>query len=426
MKKLLLNNWSLKLASVLLAALLWFLTVQIYDPQDVKTFSNIPVKLINTSLLDKQDKVYEVLEGTDTVRVTIKAPTSVIGQLRASDIVAEADVSRLTDINTVPITYSVQNVDSENITGDHDVVRLDVENRKTRWISVVSNTIGEVAEGYMVYSATPDQNRIEVSGPESVVNSVDHAGVEVDVTNATVDLSANVEITLYDAENQIVDQDNLTLNEKYMHMTVEVLAAKTVPVEVDYSGVPETGYVVTGELTVEPSSIEIAGRQSAIEGVSKITIPAEKLSIAGATEDVVETIRIRDILPENTRLADSSFNGRVTVTVGVEPIAEKTVEVLSENISIVNIPQGVEAELTDSLSRNMVRVSGLNARISQLQSGNIKGTVDVAAWLERNNIQTLESGVYTLPVELNLENDITQENDISVRVTITVPQTQEE
>ncbi len=196
MKKLLLNNWLLKLASVVLAALLWFLTVQIYDPQDVRTFSNIPVKLVNAGLLEKQNKVYEVLGGTDSVRVTVKAPTSIIGQLRATDIVAEADVSRLTDINTVPITYYIQNVDSDNITGDHDVVNLKVENRRTRWINVVSGTIGEVAEGYMIYAATPDQNRIEISGPESAVNNVDRAEVVVDVTGATVDLSANAEIIL--------------------------------------------------------------------------------------------------------------------------------------------------------------------------------------------------------------------------------------
>ena len=425
MKKLLLNNWSLKLVSVVLAALLWFLTVQIYDPQDSRTFSNVPVKLVNTGLLEKQDKIYQVLNDTDTVRVTVKAPTSVISQLRASDIVAEADVSRLTDINTVPITYYIQNVDPDNISGDHDVVSLDVENRKSRWINVVSGTVGEVAEGYMVYSATPDQNRVEIAGPESIVDEVDHAEVVVDVTNAMVDLSANVEIVLYDGAGRVMDQDNLTMNEKYMHMAVEVLAYKTVAVDVDYSGVPETGYAVTGDISLEPSSVEIAGRQSVIDNISKITIPAEKLSIAGATEDVVETIRIRDILPENTKLADTGFNGRVTVTIGVESVTEKTLELRPENITLQNVPEGVEAALADSQSRYMVRLSGLSSKLATLQAASLQGTIDVTAWMKANDMQNLESGIYSLPLDLRLADDVTMENDVDVRVTIKALQEEE-
>jgi len=418
MKKLLLNNWLLKLASVVLAALLWFLTVQIYDPQDVRTFSNIPVKLVNAGLLEKQNKVYEVLGGTDSVRVTVKAPTSIIGQLRATDIVAEADVSRLTDINTVPITYYIQNVDSDNITGDHDVVNLKVENRRTRWINVVSGTIGEVAEGYMIYAATPDQNRIEISGPESAVNNVDRAEVVVDVTGATVDLSANAEIILYDSTNQPVDTENLNMNEKYMHMSVEVLAYKEVPIEVDYSGVPENGYLVTDEITVEPSSVVIAGRASAIENASKVVIPADRINISGANSDVVEIVRIRDILPENTKLADTSFNGRVTVTIGIEPKSDKSVELSTERITLLNVPEGVNATVNGDQARIITRLSGLSDNLSSIHSLILKGTVDVGKWMEDNGLTTLEPGVYTMPVQLEIPGEVTVENDISVRVTV--------
>ena len=78
MKKKILHNWVLKLASLLLAFVLWFLVVQIDDPSDSTTFYNVPVNLTNTELLEKENKVYEVLNGTDTIRVTVRAPRSVI------------------------------------------------------------------------------------------------------------------------------------------------------------------------------------------------------------------------------------------------------------------------------------------------------------------------------------------------------------
>ena len=103
MRKKLTHNLGLKLASLVLAFILWFLVVQINDPKDTERFTNVQVKLINTELLEKEGKVYEVLDNTDKVSVTVSAPRSIIDQMRASDIVAEADVSRLTDINTIAI-----------------------------------------------------------------------------------------------------------------------------------------------------------------------------------------------------------------------------------------------------------------------------------------------------------------------------------
>ena len=95
MRKRIFKNWGLKLASLLLAFILWFLVVQIEDPIGNKTFNNITVRLVNTELLENENKVYEVLDGTDTVDVTVSAPNSIREQLRAADIVAEADISKL-------------------------------------------------------------------------------------------------------------------------------------------------------------------------------------------------------------------------------------------------------------------------------------------------------------------------------------------
>ena len=137
MKKRILNNLGIKFMSLLLAILLWFLVAQSDDPQETTPYFTIPVKLINTELLDQQNKVYEVLDNTDTVKVTIRAPRSIVRELRSSDIIAVADMSKLTDINTIAITYTVQNTNPENIQsirGDHDVVKLNVEERASKLV----------------------------------------------------------------------------------------------------------------------------------------------------------------------------------------------------------------------------------------------------------------------------------------------------
>lgn len=418
MRKKLLHNWALKLASLFLAVVIWFLVVQINDPPDTKVYSNIPVKLINTELLKEQNKVYEVLDDTDVVNVTVRAPKSVFEVLRASDIVAEADVSKITDINTIAIEFSVQNVDGwDSVEGNHDVVRLNVEDKRTRWIKVVYNTIGEVAENYMIASAEPDQNIIEISGPKSVIDSVSHAGVEIDVEGATSNRSANVDITLYDDEGNVVNQDNIDKNVEYVRMEVEVLATKEVPIEVNYMGVPADGYVATGVVSSDPETVKIAGGTYTLSRISKISVPAERLNITGESSDMSDVIDIRDFLPDNVRLADGEFNGKITATVAIDPIVDKTLEIPIDNIIVINLPQGLSAQKPEGVGYVGLHVSGLAEYINPLHAAEIRGTVDVAAWMEEQELVELEAGSYLLPITFMLGDDVTTE-DVGIRLSI--------
>lgn len=418
MRKRLLNNWILKLASLVLAIVIWFLVVQINDPPDTKTFSNISVKLINTELLQRENKVYEVLDDTDVVSVTVRAPKSVFENLRASDIVAVADVSKITDINTIEIDYSTPNVEGvDSVEGNHDVVRLSVEDRATRWIKVVYNTIGEVAENYMIASAEPDQTMIEISGPKSVVDLVSYAGVEINVEGATADRSANVDITLYDTEDKIVEQDKIVKNVEHVRMQVEVLATKEVPIEINYMGVPAEGYVATGVIASEPDMVKIAGSVYALSRVSTISIPEERLNITGESSDMTDIVDIRDYLPDNVRLADSDFNGRITTTIYIEPIIEKTLEIPVANVSIINLPEGMGALIPEELEYFTLNVSGLGEYINPLHETEIRGTVDVAAWMQEQGITEFTPGGYTIPISFELDDEITAD-EVTVWISI--------
>lgn len=417
MRDKLLNNWALKLASLVLAVVLWFLVVIINDPQDTTTFSNISVKLTNTELLTQENKVYEVLDNTDTVSVKVRAPKSVIDQLRASDIVAEADVSKLTDINTIAIDYSVNIAGVESVDGNHDVVRLNVEDRVTRWIKVVYNTVGEVAEDYIISSVTPDQNIIEISGPRSAVESVEYAGVEIDVSEATFNRSANVDIALYDKNNSVVKQDNIVKNVDYIHMSVEVLATKEVPIEVNYMGIPAEGYMATGTILCDPGTVKIAGTTYALSRISKLTIPEERLNITGESSAMTDIINIADYLPDNVRLADSEFNGKVAATIEIEPIVERTLEIPLENVKVVNLPEGLRYALADEVKFYTLHVSGLAEYVETLNPAELQGVIDIAAWMEEQEIAELTSGGYVVPVTFTLHDEIEAE-EVSVWISV--------
>lgn len=419
MKKLLTRNLGLKLASLLLAFVLWFLVAQIYDPKDTVTFNNIQVRLINTELLDEEGKVYEVLDNSNLVRVTVTGPQSIVkSELRRSDIVAEADMSKLTDINTIAITYYCENIsnDSVEIKGNHDSVRLNVEDKTSKWIKLESNTIGDVASGYMIGNVTLDQTNIEVTGPKSAISQVDHAGVDINVTDSTTSLSANVDIKLYDADDNELVLESVKKNVDSAYMTVEVLATKEVPVEIEYMGVPEDGYMATGEVESSVPTVRIAGTVSTLVGISAITVPEDRMNITGQSDNLVDIINLKEYLPANVRLADKSFDGEITATVYIEPIVSKDLTVAAENISVTGVPDGMEAEITSTAEEYNITVSGLSRDVSILHDSSVTGILNLTQWMEDNGVEELTPGTYTIPVTFNLAEDITVVPDINIHI----------
>lgn len=419
MKKLLTRNLGLKLASLLLAFVLWFLVAQIYDPKDTVTFNNIQVRLINTELLDEEGKVYEVLDNSNLVRVTVTGPQSIVkSELRRSDIVAEADMSKLTDINTIAITYYCENIsnDSVEIKGNHDSVRLNVEDKTSKWIKLESNTIGDVASSYMIGNVTLDQTNIEVTGPKSAISQVDHAGVDINVTDSTTSLSANVDIKLYDADDNELVLESVKKNVDSAYMTVEVLATKEVPVEIEYMGVPEDGYMATGEVESSVPTVRIAGTVSTLVGISAITVPEDRMNITGQSDNLVDIINLKEYLPANVRLADKSFDGKITATVYIEPIVSKDLTVAAENISVTGVPDGMEAEITSTAEEYNITVSGLSRDVSILHDSSVTGILNLTQWMEDNGVEELTPGTYTIPVTFNLAEDITVVPDINIHI----------
>lgn len=422
-----LHNFGLKLASVFLAFFIWFIVAQVGDPKDTRSYNNIQVKLVNAELLDDQNKCYEVVDQTDTVKVSVTAPTSVFMTLRASDIIAEADVSKLTDINTIAITYYALNTNADSISfeGDHDVVKLEVENRTSKWIKVQYQTVGTVSEGYVIGNTTADQTSVLISGPESAVNKVSSAYAELSVEGATTTSSANVEIRLRDRENHFLDSSSVEMSTDHVLLSAEVLATKEVPVEVNISGTPAENYLIVGKPQQDVSSVLIAGTLANLARVTRIVIPAERLNLEGATEDVTFNVNLKDYLPDNIKLASTDFNGRMTVTVTVKASRERTMEIPAHNVTFVNVPNGYLVELPMEEADRLpvsIKVFGLRDVVNALRANTITCTADITSWMRTNNLSTLNPGMYEIPVTVELGDEITVLEVGKVRAVISQPE----
>lgn len=416
------NNWALKLFSLIVAVLLWLLVMNIEDPEDQRSYYNIPVRLTNTEVLTDANMVYEVLDRTDMVRtVTIIAPKTVRDELSASDIIAEADFSKLTVTNTVEIEfYSLRYNDKIiSITGSNEILKLNIEAKKMKRLAVEVQTTGEVAEGYIVSSVTPDQNRIEVTGPESAVSRIASAVVKVDVTDSTSDISTNADVILYDADGKEISMDNLSVNVNSVLVRVKILATKTVPVRYSVTGVPAAGYLFTGEVSGMPEQVTIAGTSSVLEGVRSIVIPEEHLDISNRTENLTVNINIADYLPEDTVLEDDSFNGRAAVTVHIEKEYTRNINIAADHIRITGVPDGYTVVLEEPDSSRVLSVRGLRSAVEGINEASLYGTIHIPNFMEARNMEHLTEGTYEAVAEFSIGDEITIAQPLRVRIIIT-------
>ena len=92
LKQRLKNNWTLKLASVAIAFLIWLVVGNINDPIIQKVYSNVKVNITNGSYIESRGMTYRLDSNYQTVSVTLRGNSSKVTK-RNDDIVVEADLT---------------------------------------------------------------------------------------------------------------------------------------------------------------------------------------------------------------------------------------------------------------------------------------------------------------------------------------------
>ncbi len=421
MKNKLTGNLVLKVGSVLFAAILWLLVTNINDPPTASKFNNIPVVIQNADAITSQGKVYEILDDTDVIdSVTVVAPRSISDTISKDNVVAVADMNDLTSLNTISIKLSTNKYNDrlDSITGSIDSVKLNIENKQSISLALRATYSGSVGDGYMIGDVTTEQNLVRVSGAESIVSRINRAEVSVAVTGFTSDIGTVEEIKLYDADGVEIPKSNLTLNINTVRVNVEILATKEIPLNFSVMGAPADGYRATGVVSSTPASIVLAGKANVLKNISSLDIPDTVLDITGLSENLVTVIDVREYLPGNVELGDKEFDGNAVVTVYIEPVIARNFTVSKSNISILNMPESFEGEVSTFEDEFPIQVIGLSADVNSINGDEIRGTVDIADLRERGIIEEVEEGYWDVPLSFNLPESVSLRENITVRLNI--------
>lgn len=417
------ENIGLKILALIISFVLWIVVVNITDPVATMTYKDVPVRFVNNNL-STNGKTLEILNNTEIVEsVTIKAPRTVVRELSNSNdnIEAIADFSRMSlDESRVPIEFSVNKYSDkiENIKASHTTLDIKVETRRYIQKPIITSIEGAVSDGYVIGDISTAQNQVKISGPESIIEKIDKACVDVDVTGFTENISTLSEVVLYDADGNEISDKNLMLNIDNLRVDVEILAAKTVPVNFHVTGTPAENNALTGEIYVDTESITIAGKKATVDAIAAINVPSAALDVNGLSSSLNTTIDINEYLPAGIKLAEYGFDGKIDVTVVIEEYKEETYSVYLKNVDVRSGPDGFEIDWAEKKDYVEFVVYGLAKDLENLKLDALDYHVDFGDYSIANNIDSFGTGIYKLSLNLNLPEGVRLKEPVTISMVL--------
>ena len=420
MREKLTSNLGLKIASVLLAIVLWFLVVNAVDPVVTNNVNNIKVEVRNPEAITDQGKVYEGLEN-QTVSISLDAKKTDWSAISADDFCAYVDLeySYGVDEKNQAVQVQIEVVDNRSIIDEStirfrsdDVLYFTTENVLTREMEVEVEEEGELSETYRLSGSEVTPATVEVRAPESVMAMVSRVVVRLDRSELNSD---NTEITatpiVLDANGDAILSDQLSLSVDEVTISASLMLTKSVPINCEgVTGTPADGYRYS-DISIEPDSITVVGSRTALADFTHILIPASELDISGASGNVTRNIQLT--LPEGITALDGMDT--VAVTVHIEELQTRTYRIPVDQVAFAN--QNPNYEYKVSGASVPVTLTGLQEDLDVLMADQLVAMIDVSG---------LEPGTYSREVQIQLDSGYTLNGPVTAVVEVRDPSVPEE
>jgi YbbR domain-containing protein len=335
------NLFSLLLA-VVLAAAVWVNAVSTEDPNETRTLST-PLSVEAVGLVE--GLVAQGYESTQ-VQVTFRAPRSLWDLLIPENLHALVDLEGLAEgqyIVPIQIETNISPVMVEKV--EPDVLSILVDRMAARSMAVHAELTGNLAPGFQagVPRLTPDT--VEVSGPESLVDSIAEIVAAVNIEGLRTEMDQNVPLLPLDTDGALVSGVSVDPSSISVSVPVQQLGGyRDLVVKVPLQGVVKNGYRLVG-LTINPQVVTLYSDDPEATGNLPGYVETETLDISGASEDITTSLSL--VLPEGVQVVGDP---KIVVQVSISTIEDSIT--ISRPIRF----QGLEPGLSVSLSPEYVDV----------------------------------------------------------------------
>lgn len=292
-----LDKWPAKVICLIVAIFLYFFhQASIIDSKTLV----VPLKILENGV------VMQVGSVPKSVSVVVRGSAEDIKLVDPSEITAYVSVDDITQKGqyTLPVQLSLSDallvLDPFEVKLKDEKLTLYVDRKAIKYVPLMPSVVGEVAHGYEVESITMNPSTIEISGPESVINSTQSVyTTRVNVSNAETNFTVE---TSYQNLSSIIT----VVDEGPYKATVTVVPVEMEKdfkdVEVEYINLAE-GLEISGEK--QTVFLKLSGDMPVLENYI-LSKHAVQINLRDITEHGTYELPVRYSIPANLKLVEKS------------------------------------------------------------------------------------------------------------------------
>lgn len=397
--------------SIAIALGLWFYVVTVVKPDTTNTYYNIPVAFEGESMMAGQG--YMIVGGKDTtVTMELHGNRLDLDKVNSGNITLVVDLSRIDSAGEVELPYTHRfpgDVPSGALavqSKSPDTIKLTVAEVDYKYIDVkpLFGGVAPDADKYIVLTDKVEinNNRIRIDGPKEVINKIDHAMIQIDLTGRTKTFAEEYEIILVDNEGNPVDDQFVTPSVTVARAQVTVESMKYV--RLDVADIPGGGATrQTSSFVYDPGNILVSADENVLSKLTKIelgVVDLGKLTKATELEFPIE-------MPPGVTNRSGEETAKVWISFPNLGVKELTVT----KFEALNVPEGMYVEwVTQSLK---VTVRGPKDDVAKVLANDVTVTVDFA-----NAVASTASFTPVITVNATKHPNVGAIDDYSISATL--------
>ena len=396
--------------ALLIAFGLWVYVITSVSPGSEETIYGINVSLEGKAVLEEKGLMVTSV-STNSVDLRLSGTRRDLSKVNSANITLKADLSTIYEPGKHTLSYTVtypgdvpNNAFVEE-SRDPDSIVVTVEKRITKEVPVKVKFAGSLPDGFMYdrENRVLDNPYVTVTGPASVVDTIDHAAIEVDLTDQRESISQTYAYSLCDQEGNGVDAVLITTNVEEIRLDLKIQQFRTLNLKCEI--IPGGGAgVENARVSMSVDSIQVSGSEAALDALGDDLVIAT-FNLAEYPRSVTVTRPLN--LPEGI----TNLSGVTEVTLGLSFEGLRTREFILDSIESQNIPEGLEAEI--AAKQVKLEVRGPVELVSKLTEENIFAYIDFTG---------AEVGSTTYPIQIGFSNEFAALGVVSadsVKVTLT-------
>ena len=411
MKKILKEDLSWKILSLVLAVVLWLFVINTQNPTQPQTIRNIPVTIKGLDELEAQGYVLKNEEAikNQAFTVTIRGPRLEVDKVYNNHLItATLNLTQYTSDLTQDSMQYLANYTINILLDGHSITVTDKKPQYTTIVLEREAVVTQTVEYQIMEGSTDDYKllgnpiisptEIEIKGAQSAINEINSAVVHIDGNEFSEEkLVQRLPVTIYDKEGNKID--GLATSPQTVEVRLLIGKFKEVPLKVNVTGKPQEGYLNTS-VKCNQQTVTIVGKPEVVNTIDEIEL--EPIDISQYTETT--TVQGKLQLPEGV-----TTNNTKAISVVVEMDKENTyiytVPVNKLNIEVTGLENGLEYEiLTQEVQLGILATAQEIANYSEAKiAENLTGTLDLSDYTE---------GKYTVPLKLQVKGELNIIKDV--------------